>query len=100
MFPYAMINASLLLNSKKKHTPQPPSIETLPNYIQMPTAQFHNLLVERSKKVGIIEMCNLIDSFHFFDALTEKHKIRFVRETIEPEYYSAWNTIKRMFKKK
>jgi hypothetical protein len=100
MFPYAMINASLLLNGKKKHTPQPPSIETLPNYIQMPTVQFYDLLVERSKTVGLLEMCDMITNWQSFDKLSEKQKVRFVTEIINPEYYSIFNRIKRLFKKK
>jgi len=94
-----MINASLLLNGKKKHTPQPPSIETLPNYIQMPTVQFYDLLVERSENVGLLEMCDMITNWQNFDNLSEKQKVKFVRETIEPEYYSISNRIKRLFKK-
>jgi len=100
MFPYGIIIASRLLGAKKQNTPEPPLIETLQNYIQMPTAQFHNLLVEKSERVGLLEMCDMITNWKRFDRLSEKQKVRFVRETIEPEYYSAWNTIKRIFKKK
>jgi hypothetical protein len=100
MFPYGMIIASRLLGAKKQNTPEPPLIETLQNYIQMPTAQFHDLLVEKSKTVGLLEMCDMITNWKRFDMLSEKQKVRFVRETIEPEYYSVWNTIKRLFKKK
>ena len=35
MFPYEIIIASRLLGNKKEHTPKPPLIDTLPNYIQM-----------------------------------------------------------------
>jgi hypothetical protein len=100
MFPYGIIIASRLLGAKKQNTPEPPLIETLQNYIQIPTAQFHDLLVEKSERVGILEMCDIAEDWYGFDNLSEKQKVRFVRETIEPEYYSAWNTIKRLFKKK
>lgn len=100
MFPYAMINASLLLNGKKKHTPQPPLIETLQNYIQMPTAKFHDLLIERSENVGLLEMCDMITNWQNFDNLSGKQKVKFVREIIEPKYYSISNRIKRLFKKR
>jgi hypothetical protein len=100
MFPYGIIIASRLLGAKKQNTPEPPLIETLQNYIQMPTAQFHDLLVEKSKTIGLLEMCDMITNWKRFDRLSEKQKVRFVRETTEPEYYSAWNTIKRIFKKK
>ncbi len=99
MFPYAIITASRLLGNKKEHTPEPPKIETLQNYIQMPTADFYKLLVEKSKKVGLLEMCNMITNWQRFDNLSEKQKVRFVRETIEPEYYSILNRIKRLIKK-
>ena len=99
MFPYAMITASMLLNKGNPRPPKPPLIETLPNYIQMPTAQFHDLLFERSKKVGLLEMCDMAKDWYDFDNLSEKQKIRFVRETIDPEYYSIWNRFKRLIKK-
>ena len=100
MFPYGIIIASRLLGAKKQNAPEPPLIKTLQDYIQMPIAQFHDLLVEKSERVGLLEMCDMIANWQGFDRLSEKEKIRFVRETIEPDYYSAWNTIKRIFKKK
>ena len=99
MFPYSIITASRLLGAKKQNTPQPPSIETLPNYIQMPIAQFHDLLLEKSERVGLLEMFDMITNWQSFDKLSEKQKVKFVRETIDPTYYSIWNTIKRLFKK-
>ena len=100
MFPYGIIIASRLLGAKKQEAPQPPLIETLQNYIQMPTAQFHDLLIEKSERVGLLEMCDMIANWKGFDRLSEKQKIRFVIETIEPDYYSIVNRIKRIFKKK
>lgn len=100
MFPYAIISASRLLGNKKEYTPEPPLIETLQNYIQMPTAQFHALLVEKSETVGLLEMCEMISNWQGFDRLSEKQKVKFVRETIEPDYYSFYNTLKRLFKNK
>jgi hypothetical protein len=97
MFPYAIISASRLLGAKNKNTPEPPLIETLQNYIQMPTAQFHALLVEKSETVGLLEMCEMISNWKGFDRLSEKQKLRFVKETIDPTYYSIWNRLKRMF---
>jgi hypothetical protein len=94
-----MITASRLLSNGKPHTPEPPLIETLPNYIKIPTVQFYDLLVEKSERVGLLEMCDMIANRQGFDRLSEKQKIRFVRETIDPEYYSTWNRIKRLFKK-
>lgn len=99
MFPYGMIIASQLLNKNSKRKPNPPLIDTLPNYIQMPTIDFYNLLVQKSERVGVLEMCNLIKNYQKFDSLSEKQKIRFVKETIEPEYYSILNRIKRLIKK-
>jgi hypothetical protein len=100
MFPYAIINASRLLGNKKTHTPKPPLIDTLPNYIQMPTEQFYGLLVAKSERVGLFEMCTMIDNWQNFDNLTVNQKVRFVKETIEPDYYSISNRIKRLFKNK
>jgi len=99
MFPYAIISASRLLGNKKEHTPEPPLIETLQNYIQMPTADFYKLLVEKSKTVGLIEMCDMITNWQRFDRLSEKQKVRFVTETIDPTYYLIWNRLKRTLKK-
>jgi hypothetical protein len=99
MFPYAIITASMLLNKSNPRPPKPPLIETLPNYIQMPTVQFYDLLVERSKTVGILEMRDMITNWQSFDKLLEKQKVRFVTETIDPTYYSIWNRLKRLFKK-
>jgi hypothetical protein len=100
MFPYGMIIASRLLGAKKQNTPEPPLIETLQDYIQMPTAQFHDLLVEKSERVGLLEMCDIAEDWYGFDNLSEKQKVRFVTETIDPNYYSIINRIKRLFKKK
>jgi len=100
MFPYGIIIASRLLGAKKQNAPEPPLIETLQDYIQMPTAQFHDLLLEKSERVGLLEMCDTIANWQEFDRLSEKQKIRFVIETIEPEYYSVWNRLKRIFKNK
>jgi hypothetical protein len=100
MFPYVIISASRLLGNKKTHILEPSLIETLPNYIQMPTVQFYDLLVEKSKTVGLLEMCEMINNWQTFDNLSEKQKQRFVKETIEPNYYSIYNRIKRLIKNK
>lgn len=100
MFPYAIISASRLLGNKKEYRPKSPLIQTLPNYIQMPTVQFYYLLVKKSERVGLLEMSDMIVNWQKFDSLSENQKIRFVRETIEPEYYSIRNRIKRLFKNK
>ena len=98
MFPYAIISASRLLGNKKEYQSKLPLIQTLPNYIQMPTIQFYYLLVKKSEKVGVLEMSDIIVNWQNFDSLSENQKIRFVKETIEPEYYSIRNRIKRHFK--
>lgn len=100
MFPYSIISASRLLGDKKEYIPQPPKIETLQNYIQIPTEQFYNLLVEKSKTVGLFEMSDMISNWRNFDNLSETQKIRFVNETIDPNYYSIINRIKRLIKNK
>lgn len=97
MFPYAIISASRLLGNKKTYIPKPPKIETLQNYIKISNEDFYELLFQKSKKVGICEMCDMISNWQGFDNLTQNQKIRFVRETIEPEYYSMKNYIKRTF---
>ena len=95
-----MIIASRLLGNKKENTLKPPLIDTLPNFIQMPTVQFYGLLVAKSERVGLFEMCTMIDNWQNFDNLTVNQKVRFVKETIEPDYYSISNRIKRLFKNK
>ena len=91
-----MVNTSRLLGNKKKHTPESPLIKTLENYIQMPTIQFYDLLIDKSKRVGLIEIFYMTSSFQNFDNLSEKQKAIFVRETIEPETFSLLNSIKRL----
>ena len=100
MFPYSIISSTLLLNNKKSRASKssPPLIETLPNYIETPTVQFYHLLYKRYKDAGIIETVDIINNWHGFDLLSEKQKIRFVKETVNPEYYSVWNTLKRLLK--
>jgi hypothetical protein len=100
MFPFAMINASLMLrNNKNKIKTNPPMISTLPDYIKITKEEFYGLLIEKSKKVGVFEMVDMINNWMHFDDLTEKQKIRFVTETINPEYYSIKNRLKRLLKK-
>ena len=100
MFPYSMINASLMLiNSKNKRKPNPPLISTLPQYTKMPTEDFYSLLIKKSEVVGIFEMADMITKWYDFDNLSYKQKIRFVNETIQPDYYSIRNIFKRLLKK-
>jgi len=99
MFPYAIITASRLLNKPKSNRPSPPLINTLPNYIQMPTERFWNLIIKKSTEIGFFEMYELRENWHNFDSLSEKEKTRFIKEIVEPEYYSVSNRIKRAFKK-
>jgi hypothetical protein len=101
MFPFAMINASLMLkNNKNKRKINAPMTSTLTNYIKITNEEFYRLLIEKSKKVGVFEMVDMINNWMHFDDLTEKKKIRFVTETINPEYYSIKNRLKRLLKKK
>jgi hypothetical protein len=100
MFPYAMINASLMLrNIKNKREPTPPLIYTLSQYTQIPTDDFYNLLIKKSSVVGFLETIDMITKWQGFDNLSEKQKIRFVNETIQPDYYSIKNRFKRLLKK-
>jgi hypothetical protein len=100
MFPYATINASLMLrNSENKREPNPSLVSTLSQYTQMPTEDFYNLIVKKSEVVGFFEMVDMITKWQDFDNLSYKQKIRFVNETIQPDYYSIKNRFKRLLKK-
>jgi hypothetical protein len=97
MFPYGAIIASQMLNRKNKREAQPPQIETLSSFTKLSAEEFYDLLVERSKTAGIIEMCDLITNWQGFDKLTVQQRARFVKEIEEPEYYSIRNRLKRFF---
>ena len=95
MFPYAAIIAA---NSKNKgYKPKAPKVETLKDYTETSTEDFYKKLVDKSEYVGILVMADMISNWMNFDNLTEKQKIRFVRETETPEYYSLENRFKRFF---
>lgn len=99
MFPYSAIAAANLLNNKKgERQHNPPKITTLNKYTQTSPEDFYNLLLKRSQTVGIFEMAEMITNWQDFDNLTEKQKIRFIRETETPEYYSFTNRLKRFLK--
>lgn len=99
MFPYSMIVASNLLRQNKSRVPVPPKIKTFSQYTDVPEKEFYDLLVLRGKQVGVLEMANIISKWQGFDNLSEKQKIRFVKETLDPEYYSFKNYIKRALSK-
>ena len=95
MFPYAAIIAA---NSKKnQRKSKAPKVETLKDYTETSKEDFYKKLVDKSEYVGIFVMADMISKWQGFDNLTEKQKIRFVRETETPEYYSLENRFKRFF---
>ena len=101
MFPYSAIAAANLLNNKNKSKRQPnaPKIYTLGMFTETIPEDFYAILCEKAKTVGICEMADMISNWQGFDNLTPKQKIRFVRETETPEYYSFANRVKRFLTK-
>ena len=99
MFPYGMIVAANMLNSKGERQANAPKIETLSEYTDLTPEQFYELLTTRAQNIGICEMVDLISNWQGFDLLRHKEKVRFVTEITNPEYYSIVNRIKRFIKK-
>jgi hypothetical protein len=95
MFPYGIIIASNLLRRKGDAKSNPPKIETLKYFTDLPAEDFYKILVENSQKVGLLEMAEMISCWQNFDDLSDKKKKRFVTETLDPDYYSLKNNIKR-----
>jgi len=98
MFPYSAIIASQLLHKQTPYVPKPPKISTLGDYTKTSPEDFYNLLVNRGKISGVMEMCDIISNWQGFDNLSDKKKRRFVIETETPEYFSIKNCLKRLFK--
>ena len=99
MFPYGAIIASQLLHKQTPYVPKPPKISTLGEYKQTSPEDFYNLLVNRGKIAGVMEMCDIISNWQGFDNLSPKQKFHFVTETETPEYYSIANRVKRFLTK-
>jgi hypothetical protein len=99
MFPYGMIVAANMLNKKGERQTNVPRITTLNEYTELTPQQFYDLLTIRAQGAGICEMANMISNWQGFDSLSAKQKVKFVTETIDPEYYSLVSRVKRFFKK-